>query len=219
MHTARTGKPPDPERSPYRRLRETCGSLYGYAEVLAERLLIRPPHYETVGWKRVLKDLEARFGNVAEILEEPALREVEESTRRLLADIRNEDTFMPHWAADSVHGAPLLPRVPPYLTGDSRRDRGRLRRELRFYLEGPGSERARHALLRRPAAPEKGLRALLGYRRTRRVAGPVESYTGEPAPGFCPGSWRKTPRLTSSSTTASTPTGTCAASSTPYGPT
>ena len=102
MHTARTGKPPDPERSPYRRLRETCGSLYGYAEVLAERLLIRPPHYETVGWKCVLKDLEARFGDVAEILEEPALREVEESTRRLLADIRNEDTFMPHWAADSV---------------------------------------------------------------------------------------------------------------------
>ena len=102
MHTARTGKPPDPERSPYRRLRETCGSLYGYAEVLADRLLVRPPHYETVGWKCVLKDLEARFGDVAEILGEPALQEVEESTRRLLADIRHEDTYTPYWAADSV---------------------------------------------------------------------------------------------------------------------
>lgn len=28
--------------------------------------------------------------------------EVEESTRRLLADIRHEDTFVPYWAADSV---------------------------------------------------------------------------------------------------------------------
>jgi predicted O-methyltransferase YrrM len=102
MHTARTPKPPDPGRSPYRRLSETCGSLYGYAEALTERLLTRPPYYETVGWKIALKDLEARFGNVAEILEEPALREVEESTRRLLADIRREDTYTPYWAADSV---------------------------------------------------------------------------------------------------------------------
>ena len=49
-----------------------------------------------------LDDLGARFGDVAEILEEPALREVEESTRRLLADIRHGDTYMPYWAADSV---------------------------------------------------------------------------------------------------------------------
>jgi predicted O-methyltransferase YrrM len=102
MYTAPTGTPPDPRRSPYRRLGETCGSLYGYAEALVERLLIRPPSYETVGWKTVLKDLEARFENVAEILEEPALQEVEECTRRLLADIRHEDTYTPFWAADSV---------------------------------------------------------------------------------------------------------------------
>jgi predicted O-methyltransferase YrrM len=99
MHT---GTPPDPGRSPYRRLGETCGSLCGYAEVLAERLLIRPPYYETVGWKSALNDLEIRFGNVAEILDEPALRELEESTRRLLADIRHGDTFTPYWAADSL---------------------------------------------------------------------------------------------------------------------
>jgi predicted O-methyltransferase YrrM len=102
MYTARTGTPPDPGRSSYRRLGETCGSLYGYAEVLAERLLIRPPHYETVGWKSALNDLETRFGNVAEILEEPALQELEESTRHLLADIRHGDTFTPYWAADSL---------------------------------------------------------------------------------------------------------------------
>ena len=71
-------------------------------EILAERLLTSPPSYETVGWETVLDDLGAQFGNVAEILEEPALREVEESTRRLLADIRHEDAFMPRWAADSV---------------------------------------------------------------------------------------------------------------------
>jgi predicted O-methyltransferase YrrM len=102
MHTARTGTPPDSGRSPYRRLGETCGSLYGYAEVLAERLLVKPPSYETVGWKNVLMDLEVRFGDVAVILEEPALRDLEESTRRLLADIRHGDTFTPYWAADSL---------------------------------------------------------------------------------------------------------------------
>jgi predicted O-methyltransferase YrrM len=102
MYTAPTGTPRDPGKSPYRRLGETCGSLYGYAEALAERLLIRPPSYETVGWKSALEDLEAHVGNIAGILEESALRELEESTRRLLADIRHEDTYTPHWAADSV---------------------------------------------------------------------------------------------------------------------
>jgi len=69
---------------------------------MGERLLTKPPAYETVGWEAALDDLTVRFGDVAEVLKEPALREVEESTRRLLADIRHEDTFVPHWAADSV---------------------------------------------------------------------------------------------------------------------
>lgn len=85
-----------------RRLAELCGVVLGYAEVLAERHLARRPSYETVLWEEALDDLGARFGNVAEVLEEPALGEVEESTRRLLADIRHEDTFVPHWAADSL---------------------------------------------------------------------------------------------------------------------
>jgi predicted O-methyltransferase YrrM len=81
---------------------ELCHVLLGYAGVLTERLFTNPPSYETVLWERALDDLGTRFGNVAEILDEPALREVEESTRRLLADIRHEDPYMPRWAADSV---------------------------------------------------------------------------------------------------------------------
>jgi hypothetical protein len=69
---------------------------------MTERLLTRPPVYETVRWETALDDLEARFGNVAEILEEPALAAVEEGTRRLLANIRRQDTYTPHWAADSL---------------------------------------------------------------------------------------------------------------------
>jgi predicted O-methyltransferase YrrM len=76
--------------------------MFGYAEVLAERVLSRPPSYETVSWEKALDDLEARFGNVFGVLEEPALAEVEENTRRLLANIRHEDTYTPHWAADSL---------------------------------------------------------------------------------------------------------------------
>ena len=78
------------------------GILFGYAEALTERLLTRPPVYETVLWERALDDLAARFGNVAEVLEEPALLEVEEGTRRLLADTRHEDPYVPRWAADSI---------------------------------------------------------------------------------------------------------------------
>lgn len=83
-------------------MEELCGVAFGYAEAVVERLFTKPPHYETVGWRQALSDLDARFGNVAEILEENALREMEERTRRLLSDIRHEDPYLPHWAADSV---------------------------------------------------------------------------------------------------------------------
>jgi predicted O-methyltransferase YrrM len=81
---------------------EICGALAGYVGILAERLLTPRPAYETIRWEQALADLEARFGNVSEILNEPALREVEEGTRRLLADIRPEDPYLPRWAADSL---------------------------------------------------------------------------------------------------------------------
>jgi len=84
------------------RLGELGGVLFGYAEALAERLLTPPPTYETIRWEEALADLGARFGDVGEVLKEPALRELEESTQRLLADIRHGDTYTPYWAADSV---------------------------------------------------------------------------------------------------------------------
>ena len=97
-----TGTPPDPNLRISRRLGELCSALIGYADALVERFLTRPPVYETVLWKQVLDDLGLRFGNVAEVLEEPALKAVEEDTRQLLAAIRQEDTYVPYWAADSV---------------------------------------------------------------------------------------------------------------------
>jgi predicted O-methyltransferase YrrM len=81
---------------------EISGILSGYVEAQAERLLTAPPSYETVGWEHTLVDLDERFGSVAEILEEPALERVEQDTRRLLADIRHEDPYVPRWAVDSV---------------------------------------------------------------------------------------------------------------------
>lgn len=74
----------------------------GYAEMLLERILIGRVSYDTVGWEGLLQELEERFGDVGRVLSEPALREVEERTRRLLADIRGEDPFMRRWAADSL---------------------------------------------------------------------------------------------------------------------
>jgi predicted O-methyltransferase YrrM len=65
-------------------------------------ILARPPAYETVSWEDALRDLEAHLGRVTDVLEEPALAEVEENTRRLLAEIRHKDPFSPRWAADSL---------------------------------------------------------------------------------------------------------------------
>lgn len=82
--------------------REFIDRVAGYADLGLQRLFEDPPAYETVSWRSALADAEAQLGGVAAILGEPALEETEESTRRLLADIRDEDTFTPHWAADSV---------------------------------------------------------------------------------------------------------------------
>jgi predicted O-methyltransferase YrrM len=98
----RTGSPSETRPPLSRRLRELRGVLFGHAEALAEQLLTTPPSYETVGWEKALDDLGAHFGNVAEVLEEPALENAENDTRRLLADIRHEDPYVPRWAADSV---------------------------------------------------------------------------------------------------------------------
>jgi predicted O-methyltransferase YrrM len=94
--------PPQNESLRYRRPAELCAALAGYVGILAERLLTSPPAYETVRWEEALAELGARFGNVSEILNEPALLEVEEGTRRLLAEIHPEDPYLPRWAADSL---------------------------------------------------------------------------------------------------------------------
>ena len=74
----------------------------GYLDLCLDRLFSRSPVYETVTWEDALRDLEARLGPVAEVLEEPALAEVEQNTRRLLGEIRDKDPFSPRWAADSL---------------------------------------------------------------------------------------------------------------------
>jgi predicted O-methyltransferase YrrM len=96
------GRPPENRLPPGRRLGEICGVLAGYVGILAERRLAPRPAYETLRWEEALADLEACLGKVSEILNEPALRGVEEGTRRLLADIRPDDPYLPRWAADSL---------------------------------------------------------------------------------------------------------------------
>jgi predicted O-methyltransferase YrrM len=74
----------------------------GYVDLGLDLLSGVPPTYETVNWKSALRDVEERFGCVAEVLDEPALREVEGDTRQLLKNTRSEDPFSLRWAADSV---------------------------------------------------------------------------------------------------------------------
>jgi predicted O-methyltransferase YrrM len=72
----------------------------GYADLGLDRLFGAPPAYETVSWENALREVEERLGPA--VLDEPALEEVEEHTRRLLKDIRSRDPFSLHWAADSL---------------------------------------------------------------------------------------------------------------------
>ena len=84
-----------------RRPREFRDRVAGYADLGLERLWRSSPAYETARWQGVLRDIEEHLGRVTEFLEEPALKEVEVDTRRLLEDIRARDPFSPRWAADS----------------------------------------------------------------------------------------------------------------------
>jgi predicted O-methyltransferase YrrM len=85
-----------------RRPREFSDRVAGYADLGLDLLSGASPTYETVGWKGALGDVEERFGCAADVLDEPALGEVEESARRLLEDIRGEDPSSLRWAADSL---------------------------------------------------------------------------------------------------------------------
>ena len=81
---------------------ETRDRAAGYVDLGLDRLFARSPSYETVTWEDTLRDLETHLGRVEDILEEPALKEVEEGSRRLLEEIRDHDPFSPRWAADSL---------------------------------------------------------------------------------------------------------------------
>jgi predicted O-methyltransferase YrrM len=96
------GSLPRTKPAPGGRLGELGGVLSGYAGALVEQLFTPRPTYETIRWQEALADLGVRLGDVDEVLKEPALRDLEESTRRLLADIQHGDTFTPYWAADSI---------------------------------------------------------------------------------------------------------------------
>jgi predicted O-methyltransferase YrrM len=85
-----------------RRPEEFRDRIAGYVDLGLNRPFGASPPRETVSWKIALRDLDERFGRVADVLKEPALSEVEESTRRLLHDVRGEDPFRLRWAADSV---------------------------------------------------------------------------------------------------------------------
>ena len=85
-----------------RRPLELRDRMAGYAELGLERLSGVPPSYETVGWEQILCDAEERWGSARDILQEQALAGIEGDTRRLLADIRPEDTFSQRWASDSL---------------------------------------------------------------------------------------------------------------------
>jgi predicted O-methyltransferase YrrM len=84
-----------------RRPREFRDRVAGYADLGLQRLWESSPAYKTTRWQGLLEDIEEYLGRVTEILDEPALREVEEDTRRLLEDIRARDPFDLRWAADS----------------------------------------------------------------------------------------------------------------------
>ncbi len=86
----------------WRRPPEFGDRIAGYADLCLERLFGTPPAYETVAWEAVLEDLEKHLGHVADVLGEPALREMEEDTRRRMEEIRRSDPFAPRWAADSL---------------------------------------------------------------------------------------------------------------------
>ncbi|HJQ28800.1 MAG TPA: class I SAM-dependent methyltransferase [Rubrobacter sp.] len=84
-----------------RRPREFRDRVAGYTDLGLEWLSNVSPAYETVRWEKALGDVDEHFGRVAGILEEPALEETEENTRKLLKDIRGGDAFSLRWAADS----------------------------------------------------------------------------------------------------------------------
>ncbi len=84
------------------RPRELYDRASGLLDLALDRLPGASPAYETTTWEEAVRSLENPPRRAAEVLREPALRGVEEDTRRLLENIRGEDAFNQRWAADSL---------------------------------------------------------------------------------------------------------------------
>ncbi|MDQ3237385.1 MAG: class I SAM-dependent methyltransferase [Actinomycetota bacterium] len=85
-----------------RTLREFGDLAFGYVDLGREALFGASPDYDTVSWESVLRDLESRGDGVAEILDELALRDLEEATRQILRYVHQENPRGAQWPADSI---------------------------------------------------------------------------------------------------------------------
>ena len=85
-----------------RRPREFRDRVAGYADLALDRIVNAALDHDGVSWSGALRDVEARLGSATAILEEPALRDVEVETRRILRRVHDEYPRGAQWAADSL---------------------------------------------------------------------------------------------------------------------
>lgn len=83
-------------------LREFRDRTFGFVDLGLEALFGAKPGYETVSWEIAKRDLEPGLGLAAEILNEPALRDVEGEIRRILSGVHQKNPRGAQWPADSV---------------------------------------------------------------------------------------------------------------------
>jgi predicted O-methyltransferase YrrM len=85
-----------------RRPREFRERIAGFADLALDSIVNATPDHDPVSWGRALRDMEACLGPAAAILEEPALRDVEGETRRILRRVNDENPRGARWPADSL---------------------------------------------------------------------------------------------------------------------
>ena len=76
--------------------------IAGFADLTLDGVVNATSDYQPVRWERALRDMEACLGPAAAILEEPALRDVEGETRRILRRVNDENPRGARWPADSL---------------------------------------------------------------------------------------------------------------------
>jgi predicted O-methyltransferase YrrM len=85
-----------------RRPREFRERIAGFADLALDSIVDATPDHDPVSWGRALRDMEACLGPAAAILDEPALRDVEGETRRILRRVNDENPRGARWPADSL---------------------------------------------------------------------------------------------------------------------